>query len=55
MTNEKNNLPESEMCFAVAALLLNFSVIAIAIGVLWYLVSQFAQNLPMLIITHEIH
>lgn len=52
--NEKNNLPESEICFALTALLVNFSVIVMVVGVLWFLVLQLAQNLPMLIMTNEI-
>jgi len=54
MMNKKNNLPESEICFALTALLVNFSLMTIVVGVLWYLVSQITQNLPLLIMTNEI-
>ena len=52
--NKTNNLPETELCFALVALLTNFSVITIAVGVLWYLMTMLSQSLPMIILTNEI-
>jgi len=53
--NKTQNLPESELCFALVALLTNLSIIAIAVGVLWYLISMLSQSLPMMIVMQEIH
>lgn len=48
-----NNVTETEICFAVTALLVNVSVLILAAGVLWLLVSELTQNLPILIMTNE--
>ena len=47
--NDKNYSLETEIWVAAIGLLLNLSLIAVSIAMLWYLFSAICQSVPMLL------